>query len=153
MPVTFHYKPEAKLVVCVHTGRVLDDEFLVHYKAMVESDLFATTRNLLIDLRDTDSSPRTGRALREFADFVTSKYADAGTRPKVAVIAPKDLSFGLARMYEAFAGSIPWDFVVFRSVDTALAWLRAPEDLMDDLDRKAQEVTLPGGRGATSEAS
>jgi hypothetical protein len=40
-------------------------------------------------------------------------------------------------MYEAFADSIPWDFVVFRAVDTALAWLRAPQDLLDNLDKKA----------------
>jgi hypothetical protein len=112
---------------------VTDDEFLGYYKSMVESDLFSTTMNLLIDLRHTDSSQRTGHALREFADFVTTKYADTSSRPKVAVIAPNDLSFGLARMYEVFADSIPWDFVVFRSVDTALAWLRAPEDLMDGL--------------------
>jgi len=138
MPITFHFKPESKLIICVHTGRVPDDEFLVYYQSMLDSDSFATDMNLLIDLRQTDSSPRSGQALIQFAEFAKSKLAEAHTYPMVAVVAPKDLSFGLARMYEFFADSIPWDFVVFRSVDTALAWLRAPEDLMDDLDKKAQ---------------
>jgi hypothetical protein len=56
-------------------------------------------------------------------------------------------------MYEFFADSIPWDFVVFRSVDTALAWLRAPVDLLDDLDKNAQQIIPPGDRGTDSDAS
>jgi hypothetical protein len=59
-------------------------------------------------------------------------------RPRVAVVAPKDLSFGLARMYDAFADSIPWNFVVFRAMDAALAWLGLPEDLMDSPNQDAE---------------
>lgn len=137
MPIAFHFKPEAKLIICVHTGKVPDEEFLIRYKSLFEGDMFAPTMNLLIDLRQTDSSQRSPEGLRRFAEFAKSKFAGAGTRPKIAVVAPTDLSFGLARMYEVFADSIPWDFVVFRAVDTALAWLRAPQDLMDNLDKKA----------------
>ena len=137
MPITFHFKPEAKLIICVHTGKVQDDEFMMRYKSIFEGNMFTPGTNLLIDLIQTDSSPRSPEGLRRFADFAKSKFAGAGMRPKVAVVAPTDLSFGLARMYEAFADSIPWDFVVFRAVDTALAWLRAPQDLMDNLDEKS----------------
>jgi len=150
MPITFHFKPEANLMICVHTGSVLDDEFIIYYKSMVESDMFATATNFLIDLRQTDSSPRSGDVLRQFADFMKLTLTDSRTSPKVAVVAPKDLSFGFARMYEFFADSIPWDFVVFRSVDTALAWLRAPEDLMDDLHKKTQQI-LDGDQATASE--
>jgi hypothetical protein len=137
MPITFHFKPEAKLIICVHTGKVQDDEFMMRYKSIFEEKMFTPGTNLLIDLRQTDSSPRSSEGLRRFADFAKSKLAGAGMRPKVAVVAPTDLSFGLARMYEAFADSIPWDFVMFRAVDAALAWLRAPQDLMDNLNKKS----------------
>lgn len=137
MPITFHFRPEAKLIICVHTGKVPDDEFTMRYKSIFEGNMFTPGMNLLIDLSQTDSSPRSPEGLRRFADFSKSKFAGAGTRPKIAVVAPTDLSFGLARMYEAFAESVPWDFVVFREVDAALAWLRAPQDLMDNLDKKA----------------
>jgi hypothetical protein len=136
MPIIFHIKPDAKLIICVHAGIVADDEFLNSYKTMLESDMFTPGTNLLIDLRPTDSSPRSQEVLKQFAYFVKSKLGNAGIYPKVAVVAPQDLSFGLARMYEFFADSIPWDFVVFRSVDTALAWLRVPLDIMNDLDHK-----------------
>jgi hypothetical protein len=153
MPITFYIKPEANLIICRHTGIVPDDEFFKYYKLMLESKMFSTTSNLLIDLRQADSSPRSPDALRQFADVVKSKLGVAGLYPKVAVVAPKDLSFGLARKYEFFADSIPWDFVVFRSVDTALAWLRAPVDLLDDLDKNAQQIIPPGDRGTDSDAS
>jgi hypothetical protein len=42
-------------------------------------------------------------------------------------------------MYEAFADSVPWDFVVFRVVDAALAWLGVPEDLMNRGSEDAQQ--------------
>jgi hypothetical protein len=153
MPISFHFKPEAKLIVFVHTGKVLNDDFLLYYKSMLEGDLFTTDMNLLIDLRHTDSSPRNRDVLSQFADFVKQKFTDISIRPKVAVIAPRDLSFGLARMYSAFADSIPWDFVVFREVDTALAWLRAPEDLMDDLNRNSQQIIPPDNKDVASDAS
>jgi hypothetical protein len=65
------------------------------------------------------------------AEFVEQTFSKSSTIPKVAVVAPKDLSFGLARMYQVFANSVPWNFVVFRAMDAALAWLRVPEDLMN----------------------
>lgn len=140
MSITFHNKPEANLIICVHTGMVSDDKFLSYYKAMIESDSFSTEMNLLVDLRQTDSSSRSGDVLRKLANYMKLRLADTGTYPKVAVIAPKDVSFGLARMYEFFADSIPWDFVVFRSVDAALAWLRVSDDLLDDLEKNGASL-------------
>jgi hypothetical protein len=71
--------------------------------------------------------------LQSFAAIAKDKYQDIGARPMVAVIAPADVSFGLARMYEAFADRIPWDFAVFRTARKALAWLRLPENFLDDI--------------------
>jgi hypothetical protein len=139
MPITFHFRPEAELVICVHSGKVPDHEFLTSYKALYENDLFNTSMNLLVDLRQVDSSPRSRDVLYQFANFMQGRYADTGAHPKVAVVAPEDLSFGLARMYEVFADGVPWDFVVFRVADAALAWLGVPEDFMDDLNKDAQQ--------------
>jgi hypothetical protein len=66
-------------------------------------------------------------------------------KPKVAVVAPEDVSYGLARMYEGFTNDVPWEFVVFRAAAAALAWLGLPENLMDDLHQDAQEGIAPNG--------
>jgi hypothetical protein len=44
--------------------------------------------------------------------------------PAVAIVAPSDLAFGIARMWEAFAEVTRWNTHVFRSRAEADPWLR-----------------------------
>ena len=122
-------RPEHKLAIFVQTGRVPDDEFLAFYNSFFESDAFKPPMNILVDLRETSSSSRSPEALLRFAESGKAKLADITASTKVAVVAPKDLSFGLARLYEVLSDSVDWNFVVFRAMDAALAWLGLPEDL------------------------
>ena len=107
MPITYQLKPDERLVILVHVGAVSDDEFLTFYKALYEDTRFDKSFNLLVDLRQTESSVRSMAALNEFADFVRRHFVNTTARPKVAVVAPEDISFGLARMYEIFSGAVP----------------------------------------------
>ncbi len=134
MPITYSTHPEHNLIILVHTGIIPDEEFLTFYKGLYQSDPSFTSMDHLVDLREADSSPRSSDVLHKFADFMQPFFESLTTRPKVAVVAPRDLSFGLARMYEALADAIPWDFTVFRNTDTALAWLGLPENLMNGDD-------------------
>ena len=143
MPITYQLKPDERLVILVHVGAVTDDEFLSFYKALYEDTRFDKSFNLLVDLRQTESSVRSAAALNEFADFMRRQFASTTARPKVAVVAPKDISFGLARMYEVFSGDVPWEFVVFRAADAALAWLGLSENLMNDVDQDAHPKDSP----------
>ena len=91
--------------------------------------------NHLIDLRRTDSAQRTQQTLRSFAVSMNERFRRAPVKPKIAVIAPKDASFGLARMYGAYSDEIEADFVVFRSSDEALAWLELPGKIIDNTEK------------------
>lgn len=136
MAIKFHIIPEYNLAVLAHVGATSDIEFLAFYKKLFEGGQYDPAMNHLVDLRQADSTSRSSEILRQFAEYVQEKTADMKVRPKVAVVAPEDISFGLARMYEFFAGSVPWDFVVFRAWDAAVAWLGLPEDLIESLDRE-----------------
>lgn len=131
MSIEFRTRPDYNLGVLVHVGSTPDDEFLAFYKSFFESDAFDPSMNLLVDLREADSSTRSSEILQRFAEFVRMTLKDATTNTKVAVVAPRDLTFGLARMYEVFTDPVPWNFVVFRAMDAALAWLGLPEDVMN----------------------
>ena len=139
MAIKLHVMAEYNTAVLVHAGTTPDEEFLAFYKSFYERDSIDKSMNLVVDLRDADSRQRSTEVLHQFAEFIQGALADATLSPKVAVVAPKDLSFGLARMYEAFADSVPWDFVVFRDIDAALAWLGLPNDLMDHCDKDVQQ--------------
>ena len=135
MPITYKLKPDEKLVILTHVGAVSDDEFLSFYKALLKDTRFDKSFNLLVDLRQAESSVRSTAALSEFSQFVQRQFVNTTARTKVAVVASEDISFGLARMYEVLSDAVPWEFVVFRTAKAALAWLGLSENLMDDLDR------------------
>lgn len=131
MPITYRLKPNEKLVIFVHVGVLADDEFLSFYKTFHEEVHLDSPFNYLVDLRRAISSVRSPEVLREFASFMLTQSPKAAVPPKVAVIAPADVSFGLARMYEAYSDLVPSEFIVFRAADAALAWLGVSEDLLD----------------------
>lgn len=135
MPITSLFKPEKRLIMSIHIGSVSDEEFLSFYERLFKDPRFDRSYNHLVDLRQTESNARSSEVLREFAEFAQKQYENTAASPKIAVVAPNDVSFGLARMYELFSGTIPWDFVVFRSMDAALAWLGLPGDLMDGFSK------------------
>jgi SpoIIAA-like len=139
MPITYHFKPDARLVILAHIGLVPDDEFLSFYKSFYEDSRLDKSFNILIDLRRTESSARSPSAMQESVDFIRQQFVHTGARPKVAVVAPEDVSFGLARMCEVFSDAAPWEFEVFRSADDALIWLDAAKNLMDELDQFEKE--------------
>jgi len=52
-------------------------------------------------------------------DYLTGKCEEF----KTAVIAPDDLSFGIARIYEAISFNSPESVMVFREKNEALKWI------------------------------
>jgi hypothetical protein len=143
MPITCHCRQDQKLTIFLHTGIVSDEEFLSFYRAFYEDPRVDKTHDLLVDLRQAESTARSSAALKTFADFARSHTPAVSPRPKIAVIAPAAVSFGLARMYEAFSALVPADFTVFKDAADALAWLEAPATVMDNLEDDAQPFAPP----------
>jgi hypothetical protein len=144
MPITYRLRSDEKLVILVHRGIVTDEEFLSFYRTLYEENRFDNSLDLLVDLRQTESASRSAGALSEFAEFIRNHFSSTTAGPKVAVVAPKDISFGLARMYEAMSGDVPFEFAVFRTSGEALSWLGMSESLIDDLDEDPRSENSPG---------
>jgi len=143
MPITCHRKTDEKLLIFIHAGFVPDDEFLSFYTAFYEDPSFDKTHDMLVDLRQAESTARSSEALKTFANVARLHTPIVSPQPKIAVVAPSAVSFGLARMFEAFSEFVPADFTVFKDVDPALAWLGAPADLMDKLPGSAPPTAPP----------
>lgn len=136
MPITCKFKPEARLIIFVHVGSITDEELLLSYKTFLDDIRFDKSFNLLVDLRQTDSSKRSAAVLSKMANFVRKQYTDINMQPKIAVIAPSNLSFGLARMFESLSYNVPFDFEIFRAMDAAFDWLGISEDLLNDIKKE-----------------
>lgn len=78
----------------------------------------------LVDLHRSEALEVSTDELRVIAeqDYRLAAAGRPGTL--VAVIADRTLAYGLARMWEAFAGATEWETKSFRSGTPAEAWIR-----------------------------
>jgi len=133
VPIRHVIRSDLGLALSVHTGTITDEEFLESYRTLLEDPRYDLGYSRLVDLRRTDSSSRSSDALRSIVAYMKRRYEGVEVAPKTAVVAPRDISFGLARMYQAYSDLAPGDVVVFRAVDAALAWLGIPDDALPEL--------------------
>lgn len=130
MPITHEILTKSRVVKSTHVGLVDDDEFLASYRKLFTDDAYELAFDRLIDLRRADSTRRSATALKAVAALISRSYEGRDLAPKTAVIAPADISFGLGRMFAAFAAMAPGEVEVFQSPEDALAWLGAPKALI-----------------------
>ena len=63
--------------------------------------------------------------LAEIADYARKKFSPPS---RVAIVAPKDLSFGISRIYEAIRQQEGMELEIFRSEQKALKWLETKSE-------------------------
>ena len=60
--------------------------------------------------------------LKQIAEYGKNKLS---TSAKVAIVAPQDLTFGLTRVYEVYREQEQLEYMVFRTEQEAINWLRS----------------------------
>jgi hypothetical protein len=131
MPIDYSIHTDLGLVRTRFTGRVTDDEFIDLYRRMLYDDRYVLGTNELADLRDVDDLDISAVALRRVEEITEDRYADSGASFRTAILAPRDQSYGIGRMYEVFAEDGPENVGVFRVLAEALAWLEIDPDAVD----------------------
>ena len=76
----------------------------------------------LCDFRKLDLSKLTGSDVQQIYNFHASVSRETGNKP-VAVVVSRSIEFGMARMWEAFAGEVYTTHKVFYSIEEAMEWL------------------------------
>jgi hypothetical protein len=114
------------VVYAVFSGDVSDADFLEHLRSLYADPRFDTSMPELVDLREVTSVSLSPDMISSSARSpLHSPYA------RRAVVAPTDVLFGLARMYESYRGGLgEGQFRVFRTLLPALKWVglaHAPE--------------------------
>ena len=78
---------------------------------------------LLVLLGDVTECPATTAEIRQLA-LLDQQIAQMNPDIVLAAVAPQDLMFGMARMWQAFTDTIGWTTAVFRSRAEADEWIR-----------------------------
>jgi hypothetical protein len=103
------------------TGQLSADEIMKTVKSIYEG---MPSRNIIWDLAESDVSSITADEVRELARGV-KKLAHSREGGKTAIVSPKDISYGIGRMYQIFAEiySQSAQIEVFRSKLEAERWV------------------------------
>ena len=127
MPIAAHLFREPQLLVSQFVGGITDDMFVRYYQQLLASDDVSKDFPELVDLRSAVRFAPTARAFSLIGGLVASIYKPTGPRPAIkprcAVLAPFDLAYGIARMYQMGTSPEAVDLQVFRALRSALGWL------------------------------
>ena len=125
MPLDYRIDHERRVVFAAATGILTVEDFLLrHREVWARSDVAGF--DAIYDLGGLDDLVlSSGERLRELADLASTMDVP-GVVSRLAIVAPRDFAFGLARMYEAYRSMSlrgSKTVSVFRSMQAALDWL------------------------------
>ena len=127
MPITYHIREDRELIVLCHVGTITDRQMLESLHGLTQDPRFNPNYSKIFDLRQTDSEARTNEGIMQGAELLKKAHRQS-TGAQIAVIAPKDLSYGLSRIFEGMLYDGNFEIKIFRSADAACDWLKLCED-------------------------
>ena len=131
MPVSVASMQEGAGLLFICTGNVTANEMLDAKARLLETPArLRECRFAIVDLGLASSLQLSTDEVRRIAD--RDRELAAFTRPglPVAVLAPNDLAYGLARMWDVFVENTGWETVIFRAREEGEAWVRQKADAL-----------------------
>ena len=124
MPVLYEIDLGARLIRTRCVGDPTFAEVVDHFRALMRDPHCSGSLDVLLDLREVSALP-TPNQLREVSaeiEWVGSKVQFGAC----AVVATRDVLYGLSRVFEAVAAERFRRMHVFRTATEAEEWLRSP---------------------------
>ena len=118
---------DGNIVVFTFAGEFTLDQYFAAMAQLDASEAYNRNIDTIWDLREADTKSLGIEDVRSIAANARSLAARRKKDWKVAIVAQTDLTFGLARMYEAYASGVHHRTKVFRNFEEAEAWVRKPD--------------------------
>jgi len=124
MPITSHIDKAKDITIFKVTGVLSFDILLSVVKSFYDDD---PTKHVLWDMIDTTEVQVASEEVETIAKF-GPRYEGKRALGKTAIVAQKDILFGLSRMFEIHSNikEAPYPIMVFRSMGEAHQWLDEP---------------------------
>ena len=126
MPAYYTVDAELQVVFVIHLGFVDDDEALAQNEKLQRDPLITPGLSYFVDLREARSEFRSTAMLKRLAERSKQWRADPSSGSRVAILVAKDISYGLARMFEGYSNADDNDFRIFLELQEAADWLGLP---------------------------
>ena len=131
MPIHYEIDADRRLVYEGGHGPATREDFAALIRGLAEDEDFRPGMNGICDFRGlTFDLPTT--EIEELCELMSgNEEAFRGSR--FAVIVPRDLEFGLVRMFSLMLEGAPFQVRAFRELEEARLWLGLPEAAVDSV--------------------
>jgi hypothetical protein len=126
MPISYVIDQVAQRVTLTYFGTVTDADLFAVYEKLYSDPRHRVGMDELADCRPVDKLELTGQGLRDLASRATFSMDSRRVSWRVAVVAPQDAIYGMARMFQSLRDDSPEEVQVFRDLVSALYWLNQP---------------------------
>ncbi|KAA3609586.1 MAG: hypothetical protein DWQ01_09660 [Planctomycetota bacterium] len=130
MVVQISLEQDPPLVLARFSGAVSGAEFLTYIQQVIHDPRVPGIGGFLADFSGVESLEMTALHLSSAVELAVATR-DLWHGFKVALLAPQDYVYGMARMYQAMASGDVWEVEVFRREIEARRWLH-PSDREQD---------------------
>ena len=128
MSYSFQPQPTGELMVIVFEGEISPEEerqAVIDFAGLPDLNPMA---DILVD-RSNASMTVDVSDVRRHVHLVKSMIAGQERQPRMAIVAPGDVDFGMMRMLELVGGDgLPHKIMVVRNLNDACEWLEIDED-------------------------
>ena len=122
MPISHQIDKALGVVFSTAEGVLTAQDILTHRQRIYEDLVFDPSYDELIDLRDVIEFPVSSTEMQKIAELPLFNE-----KSRRAIVAEKDINFGMARMYEMLHDLEPDLIKVFRDLAEARRWLGLDE--------------------------
>ena len=121
MPLSYRLDPDEQIITTWGTGELRLHEVLAHFRELAAERTLPERLDVLLDLAEVTTAPSSDH-LKEVVGALDLPRVHWGA---CAIVATRDLLYGMLRMFEVFAESKFESTRVFRDAEQARSWLRS----------------------------
>jgi len=118
VPTSYRIDSQRRTIFSTAKGVLQDDDLRSHQSEVLADVEFDRGFDQLWDFREVE---RVEVSTAMLGALASARSYEAGV--KRAMVAPSDLGFGMARMFQMLHDHAPEEIQVFRSMEEAEAWL------------------------------
>ncbi|NQV69017.1 MAG: hypothetical protein HQ498_03215 [Pseudohongiella sp.] len=120
MPYTIKYNDDEGIVSVIYSGVATDDDLLNSLKEKTNSlEIVKNCKFSINDFTEATGFEATPKVMREMS-LTSIELSKISSQIMPIIIAPKDIEFGMFRMWLAYIDRTKWDARIVRSYKEAL---------------------------------
>lgn len=120
MAAKVHWETEG--VRYAYSGKTTDEDLRSSREEVYSNPAFAKLRYQIVDATNVDNLLITAECMQELA-ATDVRVGHQNPDLRVCIVAPRDVLYGMARMYGSLADDSPWALGIFETLEEARAWV------------------------------